>query len=102
MEDLNDLGGPYPSRVGFTAMDPGGNHAGFSNARVGTYIFMTGDLREPVKLGNLIRITDGLTHTTVYTYDAVSRAGGRAGRGGERDRLRLRWAGQAHCRGASR
>ena len=50
MEDLNDLGGPYLSRMGFIALDRGGNHAGFSNAKDGTYYAMTGDLREPVEL----------------------------------------------------
>jgi beta-aspartyl-peptidase (threonine type) len=47
MEDLNDLGGRYLSRLSFIAMDHAGRHAGFSNAEEETYIYMTPEMDEP-------------------------------------------------------
>lgn len=47
MEDLNDLGGHYLSRLSFIAMDCAGQHAGFSNAEEETYIYMTSQMNEP-------------------------------------------------------
>ncbi len=47
MQDLNDLGGHYLSRLSFIAMDCTGQHAGFSNAEDETYIYMTSEMNEP-------------------------------------------------------
>jgi beta-aspartyl-peptidase (threonine type) len=47
VEDLNDLGGRYLSRMSFIALDAQGRHAGFSTHQNQTYIYMTGDMAEP-------------------------------------------------------
>jgi len=47
MEDLNDLGGRYLSRMSFIAMDANAHPAGFSNAQDQTYIYMTDDMNKP-------------------------------------------------------
>jgi beta-aspartyl-peptidase (threonine type) len=47
MQDLNDLGGHYLSRLSFITMDCTGQHAGFSNAEEETYIYMTSEMNEP-------------------------------------------------------
>lgn len=47
MQDLDDLGGRYLSRMNFIALDAQGNHAGFSNATGQTYIAMTPGMTEP-------------------------------------------------------
>jgi beta-aspartyl-peptidase (threonine type) len=47
MEDLNDLGGCYLSRMNFIAIDREGCHVGFSNAEDRTYIYMADDMEEP-------------------------------------------------------
>ena len=47
MEDLNDLGGRYLSRMSFIAMDQDGHCAGFSNAEGETLIRMTENMDEP-------------------------------------------------------
>ena len=47
MEDLNDLGGRYLSRMNFIALDQDGHHAGFSNAEDGSYIYVTDGMDEP-------------------------------------------------------
>jgi beta-aspartyl-peptidase (threonine type) len=47
MEDLNDLGGRYLSRMSFVAVDAGSNPGGFSNGEGQTYIYMTAAMDEP-------------------------------------------------------
>lgn len=47
MEDLNDLGGHYLSRMSFIALDQDGHHAGFSNAEERSYIYVTDGMDEP-------------------------------------------------------
>ena len=47
MEDLNDLGGRYLSRMSFVAMDSEGAHAGFSNADGQTYVYLTDSMTTP-------------------------------------------------------
>jgi beta-aspartyl-peptidase (threonine type) len=47
MDDLNDLGGRYLSRMNLIALDPNGHHAGFSNDPGRTYIYMTAAMSEP-------------------------------------------------------
>ena len=47
MEDLNDLGGRYLSRMSFIALDRDGRHAGFSNAEGRTYVYLTEAMAEP-------------------------------------------------------
>ena len=47
MEDLNDLGGRYLSRMNFIILDKNGRHAGFSNAKSRTYIYLRDDMTEP-------------------------------------------------------
>lgn len=47
MDDLNDLGGRYLSRMSFIALGQNGSHIGFSNAQGRAYIYMTGDMDEP-------------------------------------------------------
>ena len=49
MEDLDDLGGRYISRMSFIAMGRAGNHAGFSSAQDQTYVYLTAEMDEPVK-----------------------------------------------------
>ena len=50
MEDLNDLGGRYLSRMSFIAMDQDGHCAGFSNAEGKTLIWMTENMDEPEEM----------------------------------------------------
>ncbi len=50
MEDLNDLGGRYISRMSFIALDRDGVHAGFSSAQDQTYIYLRADMDEPEKV----------------------------------------------------
>ena len=50
MEDLNDLGGHYLSRMNFIAMDAHGQHSGFSNTEGQTYIYMNADMAEPIEI----------------------------------------------------
>lgn len=47
MEDLDDLGGQYLSRMSFVALDAEGNPGGFSNGKETTYIYQTDDMAEP-------------------------------------------------------
>ena len=47
MEDLNDLGGRYLSRMSLIALDQDGHHAGFSSAEDGSYIYVTDGMDEP-------------------------------------------------------
>jgi beta-aspartyl-peptidase (threonine type) len=47
MQDLNDLGGRYLSRMSFIALDAQGCPAGFSTDRDRTYIYLTGEMTEP-------------------------------------------------------
>jgi hypothetical protein len=50
MEDLNDLGGRYLSRMNFIALDRTGQHVGFSTDQGRTYIYMTDEMAEPQEL----------------------------------------------------
>lgn len=50
MEDLNDLGGYYLSRMNFIALDAEGQPAGFSTEAGLTYIYMTGEMEQPVEV----------------------------------------------------
>jgi beta-aspartyl-peptidase (threonine type) len=47
MEDLNDLGGRYQSRMNLLVMDREGRHAGFSSAEAKSYIYITEGMDEP-------------------------------------------------------
>ena len=47
MEDLNDLGGRYVSRMNFIVLDAKGQHAGFSTHQEQTYVYMSDDMAEP-------------------------------------------------------
>jgi beta-aspartyl-peptidase (threonine type) len=47
MTDLQDLGGPYLSRMNFIALDHQGRHDGFSNQEGQSYIAMQPDMAEP-------------------------------------------------------
>ena len=49
MRDLLDLGGPYSSEMNIVALDRDGNPAAFSSNAEKTYIYMTGDMEEPVE-----------------------------------------------------
>ena len=51
MEDLNDLGGRYLSRMNFIALDAEGQPAGFSTEAGMTYIYMTGEMEQPAEVG---------------------------------------------------
>jgi beta-aspartyl-peptidase (threonine type) len=48
MADLNELGGRYLDRMNIIALDRNGTPAGFSSADGVTYIYMTGEMEEPV------------------------------------------------------
>jgi L-asparaginase / beta-aspartyl-peptidase len=48
MEDLNELGGKYLSRMNIVALDRNGKQAGFSNNPEGKYTYMTDQMDEPV------------------------------------------------------
>jgi beta-aspartyl-peptidase (threonine type) len=47
MSELNDLGGPYRSRMHIVALDREGNHCGFSTEQDETYLYMAGDMSQP-------------------------------------------------------
>jgi len=47
MLDLDDLGGPYRSRMHVIAIDYAGRHAGWSTDEGQTYLYMTNEMREP-------------------------------------------------------
>jgi beta-aspartyl-peptidase (threonine type) len=47
MEDLNDLGGRYLSRMNLIALGQAGHHTGFSNGPGRSYIYMTAAIDEP-------------------------------------------------------
>jgi beta-aspartyl-peptidase (threonine type) len=47
MQDLNDLGGRYLSRMSFIALDAQGRHAGFSTDEGRSYIYMRDKMAEP-------------------------------------------------------
>jgi beta-aspartyl-peptidase (threonine type) len=47
MEELNDLGGRYQSRMNLLVMDREGGHAGFSSAEAKSYIYITEGMDEP-------------------------------------------------------
>jgi L-asparaginase / beta-aspartyl-peptidase len=48
MRDLDELGGKYLSRMSFIALDRNGKPAAFSNSDTANYIYMTGEMKEPV------------------------------------------------------
>ena len=50
MDDLNDLGGRYLSRMRIIALDKDGNHAGFTSSEGGAYIYQTADMSTPVEV----------------------------------------------------
>lgn len=50
MEDLNDLGGRYLSRMNFVALDAGGQPAGFSTEAGMTYIYLTDEMAQPAEV----------------------------------------------------
>jgi beta-aspartyl-peptidase (threonine type) len=45
--DLNDLGGRYRSHMHLIALDRRGHHAAFSTDQGRTYVYLTGEMREP-------------------------------------------------------
>ena len=47
MSELNDLGGPYRSRMHVVALDRTGTHCGFSTEPGETYLYMTGSMPQP-------------------------------------------------------
>jgi len=47
MADLRDLAGPHLGPMNLIALDPAGQHVGFSNAENKTYIYMTVDMAGP-------------------------------------------------------
>lgn len=47
MSELNDLGGPYRSRMHTVVLDREGNHGGFSTEENEIYLYITGDMEEP-------------------------------------------------------
>lgn len=49
MEDLDELGGKYLSRMSFIALDKGGQPGAFSNYEESTYIYMTDEMDDLVK-----------------------------------------------------
>ncbi len=49
MKDLLDLGGPYSSEMNIVALDRDGNPAAFSSNPQKTYIYMTGEMQDPVE-----------------------------------------------------
>ncbi len=50
MQDLDDLGGRFLSRMSYIAIDNTGRHAGYSNGKEATYIVMTDDMETEVSL----------------------------------------------------
>ena len=50
MQDLNDLGGHYLSDMNIVALDRHGNPAGFTNVEGETYIYMTEEMDNPIKV----------------------------------------------------
>ncbi len=68
MEDLNDLGGSYLSDMSFVALDATGRHAGFSNVKGKTYVYMTEDMDEPVEIERVY------IHTTRHWDKAIEEA----------------------------
>jgi len=49
MLDLDELGGRYLSRMNIIALDRSGKPAAFTNAEDATYIYMTGEMDEPIQ-----------------------------------------------------
>ncbi len=54
MQDLDDLGGGYLSRMNIIALDRNGNPAAFSNYEGATYIYVTDEMSEPRQESRLI------------------------------------------------
>jgi beta-aspartyl-peptidase (threonine type) len=50
MEDLHDLAAPYQGAMSIVALDKDGHHAGFSNRKERTYVYMTGEMDEAQEL----------------------------------------------------
>jgi beta-aspartyl-peptidase (threonine type) len=50
MNDLNDLGGSYLSDMNIVALDRFGNVAGYTNVEGETFIYMTDEMDDPVKV----------------------------------------------------
>jgi len=50
MKDLNDLGGSYLSDMNIVALDRFGNVAGYTNVEGETFIYMTDEMDDPIKL----------------------------------------------------
>jgi hypothetical protein len=49
MQDLDELGGKYLSRMNIIALDRNGTPAAFANSEDAKYIYMTGEMDEPVE-----------------------------------------------------
>ncbi|MBC8262946.1 MAG: N(4)-(beta-N-acetylglucosaminyl)-L-asparaginase [Anaerolineales bacterium] len=54
MEDLQDLAAPYQGPMNIVALDKEGRHAGFTNRKERTYVYMTGEMDEPEELPRVL------------------------------------------------